>query len=73
MRITVLMVPECPNTLLVLERLIAALTVRPTEVQLVEIRDEEQAAARGMTGSPTILLDGVDLFPTGAAPSLSCR
>ncbi|MER7174790.1 alkylmercury lyase family protein [Streptomyces mesophilus] len=44
------------------------------EVETVEVRDEEQARALGMTGSPTILVDGVDPFAVaGAEPSLSCR
>jgi hypothetical protein len=74
MRITVLMVPECPSTPLAMARLTAALAGRAVEVELVEIHDEEQATTRGMTGSPTILLDGVDPFgPAGAVPSVSCR
>ncbi|WP_408992186.1 alkylmercury lyase [Streptomyces sp. 1268] len=74
MRITVLTVPECPNAPLALERVIAALAGRTAKVELVEVHDQEQAAEHGMTGSPTILLDGVDLFPpAGAAASVSCR
>ncbi|SBW28004.1 hypothetical protein FDG2_5497 [Candidatus Protofrankia californiensis] len=74
MRITVLTVAGCPNTPLVKERIRAALGGREAEVDLVEVHDEAQAAAYGMTGSPTILLDGVDPFaPAGAAPSVSCR
>ncbi|MFJ5675754.1 organomercurial lyase [Streptomyces sp. NPDC093097] len=74
MHITVLTVPECPNAPLALERVAAALAGRPAEVELVEIHEQEQAAARGMTGSPTILVDGVDPFaPAGAVPSVSCR
>lgn len=74
MRITVLTVPECPNAPLALERVTAALAGRAAQVELVEIHEPEQAATRGMNGSPTILLDGVDPFaPTGAVPSVSCR
>ncbi|MFD8474882.1 alkylmercury lyase family protein [Streptomyces globisporus] len=74
MRITVLLVPECPNAPLALERVTAALVGQAAEVELVEVHDQEQAAARRMTGSPTILLDGVDPFaPAGAVPSVSCR
>lgn len=74
MRITVLTVPECPNAPLALARVTAALTGRAAEVELVEVHDQEQAAARGMNGSPTILLDGVDPFaPAVAVPSVSCR
>ncbi|MFV0131860.1 alkylmercury lyase family protein [Streptomyces sp. HMX87] len=74
MRITVLTVPQCPNAAPALERVNAALAGRAAEVKLVEVDGQEQAAARGMTGSPTILLDGVDPFaPAGAVPSVSCR
>ncbi|MFD4868416.1 alkylmercury lyase family protein [Streptomyces sp. NPDC058412] len=56
------------------ERIAVALEGRAAEVELVEVRDEAQAARWGMTGSPTVLLDGVDPFaPAGAAPSVSCR
>ncbi|WP_240351092.1 organomercurial lyase [Streptomyces olivoreticuli] len=56
------------------ERIAAALEGRAADVELVEVRDEAEAARWGMTGSPTILFDGVDPFtPEGAAPSVSCR
>ncbi|MFD5514144.1 alkylmercury lyase family protein [Streptomyces sp. NPDC127051] len=74
MRITVLTVPECPNAPLAVERVTAALAGRAAKVELVEVHGQEQAAAHGMTGSPTILLDGLDPFaPAGAVPSVSCR
>ncbi|MFI8435551.1 thioredoxin family protein [Streptomyces sp. NPDC079020] len=74
MRITVLTVPGCPNAPLALSRVTAALAGRKAEVELVEVHDEAQAAERGMNGSPTVLLDGVDPFaPAGAVPSVSCR
>ncbi|MEU6010344.1 hypothetical protein [Streptomyces sp. NPDC047453] len=70
----VLTVPECRNAPLALERVTAALAGQPAEVELVEVHDQDQAAACGMTGSPTILLDGVDPFALpGAVPSVSCR
>ena len=38
------------------------------------VDDAETAAAVGMTGSPTLLVDGVDPFAEpGLAPSISCR
>lgn len=74
MRITVLTVPGCPNAAPAVERVTAALAGRAADVALVEVHDQDQAAARGMTGSPTILLDGTDPFaPPGSAPSVSCR
>ncbi|MFF2921780.1 organomercurial lyase [Streptomyces celluloflavus] len=74
MRITVLTVPECPNAPLAVERVTAALAGRSAAVELVEVLDQAQATELGMTGSPTVLLDGVDPFaPAGAVPSISCR
>ena len=74
MRITVLTVPDCPNTPAAIERITAALAGRPASVELVEVTGETEAARLGMTGSPTILLDGVDPFAeAGAVPGLSCR
>ena len=74
MRITVLTVPDCPNTPAAIERITAALAGRPASVELVEVTGEAEAARLRMTGSPTILLDGVDPFAAaGAVPGLSCR
>ncbi|MET8450867.1 hypothetical protein [Streptomyces sp. NPDC005209] len=57
-----LAVPGCPNTPLVQRRITAALAGRPAVVELVEVADEAEAVRRGMTGSPTVLLGGVDPF-----------
>ncbi|MEV7276980.1 organomercurial lyase [Streptomyces sp. NPDC093111] len=74
MRITVLTVPGCPNGPVVEERIAAALSGRAVEVERVEVYGEEDAARWGMTGSPTVLVDGVDPFAVaGTAPSVSCR
>lgn len=70
--ITVLSVPDCPNASLLLERLRQLRTESETEV--VVVRDVDEAAAWGMCGSPTLLVDGVDPFAVdGAQPSVSCR
>ncbi|MFF4267064.1 alkylmercury lyase family protein [Streptomyces virginiae] len=74
MRITILTVPDCPNVPVVQDRLTAALDGRAAGIELVEVSAEDDAARWGMTGSPTVLLDGVDPFATpGAPPSVSCR
>jgi hypothetical protein len=74
MRITVLTVPDCPNAPVVRQRIEVALAGREVPVELVEVSDEAQAARWGMTGSPTVLVDGTDPFAVaGAAPSVSCR
>ncbi|GLV95115.1 MULTISPECIES: alkylmercury lyase family protein [Streptomyces] len=74
MRITILTVPNCPNVPLVRERITTALGGRTAQVELIEVRDEAEAARWGMTGSPTVLLDGTDPFAIAGAPeSVSCR
>ncbi|MEU3091361.1 hypothetical protein ACWCQ0_41900 [Streptomyces massasporeus] len=73
-RITVLTVPDCPNAPLVRERIAEALEGRTLPVEWIEVHDADEATRQGMTGSPTLLLDGIDPFARdGAAPSLSCR
>ncbi|WP_427919065.1 hypothetical protein [Streptomyces sp. cg40] len=74
MRITLLTVPDCPNAPMARERIDQALAGRAAEVTVVEVSDETQAATLGMTGSPTVLIDGVDPFAVpGAVASVSCR
>ncbi|KOU70339.1 alkylmercury lyase family protein [Streptomyces diastaticus] len=74
MRITVLTVPGCPNAAPAAERVRAVLAGREAQLDLVEVHDLAQAAECGMTGSPTILVDGVDPFASeGVEPSMSCR
>ena len=70
MRVQVLHVADCPGTALLLERLS---TVTGVEPETVLVRDEQAARDLGMTGSPTMLVDGVDPFADGAAPALACR
>src|SRR5260370_543570 len=52
MRITVLTVPDCPNTPAAIERITAALAGRPASVELVEVTGETEAARLGMTAPP---------------------
>ncbi|MGW3402843.1 organomercurial lyase [Streptomyces zhihengii] len=74
MRIMVLTVPDCPNAPVAYERVQAALSGCAAKVELVEVHDETEAVRLGMTGSPTVLVDGIDPFEqAGAAPSMSCR
>ncbi len=75
MHLTVLAVPDCPNAPVLNDRLAAVVDGRAgVEVSLEVICDEGEAARRGMHGSPTLLIDGVDPFAEpGQAPSMSCR
>jgi hypothetical protein len=72
MKIEILHVPDCPSLALLDERLRQAIS--PAEVTYRVVADAETAAATGMTGSPTLLLDGSDPFARPELqPSLSCR
>ena len=68
----------CPSTARALAAVREALTelgLDGAEVRMREIRDDGDARESGFVGSPTILIDGVDLVP-GAADEqigLSCR
>ena len=67
--------PRLPERRAFEKRLAAALAGHPDAVvHRREIADEREAAAAGMHGSPTLLIDGVDPFAApGQPPSLSCR
>jgi len=66
----VLHVPDCPSLLPMLQRL---RVVTDLPVTTREITTDGDAAAAGMNGPPTLLMDGVDPFAEpGQAPSVSC-
>lgn len=68
-------VPECPGAEALESRLAPLLAARP-DIQVVRrvVTTEDEARRLGMTGSPTILAEGADLFARpGQEPSLSCR
>jgi len=72
-RVRLLHVPGCPGAELLLRRL-AEPGFGEVQVDREVVADETEAAAAGMTGSPTLLIDGMDPFAApNAVPSLSCR
>ncbi|MGO8959987.1 MAG: alkylmercury lyase family protein [Streptosporangiaceae bacterium] len=75
MHLTVLAVPDCPNVKLLEQHLMEALEGRDdVTVSRHEIADQDQASRRGMNGSPTLLVDGIDPFAgPGQHTSVSCR
>jgi hypothetical protein len=76
MRVEILHVPDCPNVALLEVRLRQAHADQRAELDVTHhvVEDLEAAVALGMTGSPTLLVDGVDPFACpGLTPSLSCR
>ncbi len=67
---------DCPSHGPTLERLRQALDAAGVSalVRLIRVDSDEQARALRFPGSPTIRVDGVDLFPApGAAYGLTCR
>jgi hypothetical protein len=73
-KLQILQVPDCPNVALLRQRLDEALAHTDLAVTVRVVEDGEEAAALGMTGSPTLLVDGVDPFAEpGRTPSISCR
>lgn len=75
MRLQILHVPDCPGSEALNGVLGPLLAARP-DIQVTQqvVTTEDEAGRLGMTGSPTILADGRDLFPSpGQQPSLSCR
>lgn len=77
MEIEVLTVADCPHRVRTLDRLRDALAhVGRTDVAITEreVGDATEASRLGMHGSPTILVDGRDLFGDfRTEASLSCR
>lgn len=76
MKIELLHVVDCPNTGIAEANARAALDalgLGTVLVELVTIRTETEATDAPFGGSPTILVDGVDLFPTVPVRALACR
>lgn len=76
MKVELLHIVDCPNTAVAEEHARAALDslgLTDVPVEVVTIRTEAEAADAPFGGSPTILVDGVDLFPTAPVRSLACR
>lgn len=76
MKVELLHIVDCPNTAVAEEHACAALDslgFTDVPVELVTIHSEDEATSTQFGGSPTILVDGVDLFPTAPVRSLACR
>ncbi|PXY32123.1 alkylmercury lyase family protein [Prauserella muralis] len=74
MELRILHVPDCPNVELLRQRLRQAADDAAIGVTTRVVTDLIDAEKEGMTGSPTLLVDGADPFAEpGSAPSLSCR
>ncbi|BDB42108.1 MULTISPECIES: alkylmercury lyase [Mycobacterium] len=76
MRLEILQVRDCPNVPVLEERIRQATADQELDVEITHrvIDDPATASAAGMTGSPTLLVDGHDPFAApGHLPSVSCR
>lgn len=77
MDVTLSYSPDCPNWRIAEERLRVALERSGrggVQIHLDEVSTIEDARRKNITGSPTILLDGVDPFDSPLAlPALACR
>lgn len=75
--VRLLTVTDCPHRDLTLRRVREALArVGVPQIAVIErvVDDPTDAAARGMRGSPTVLIDGHDPFATAdTTTSVSCR
>ena len=75
MRLEILQVPDCPNAAVLAARLSELAHDRPDlQVTRQVVTTESDAGLLGMTGSPTLLADGIDPFARlDQKPSISCR
>lgn len=75
MEITLQYFDGCPNWTVAAARLAEIARERPgVTVTPLLVESPEQAEAIGFRGSPSILVNGSDLFPNPAAPvGLTCR
>ena len=67
--------PDCPHRDLAVARASQALRDAgfPSTVDVVELATPEEADRVGFHGSPTVLIDGADPFPTSESATWACR
>ncbi|MFT8637997.1 MAG: hypothetical protein ABF811_08580 [Pseudoclavibacter sp.] len=76
MKVQLLHIDDCPNSADAEARTrgaLDALGLADVLVESVTIHSDAEAVVTRFGGSPTILVDGVDLFPTTPIGSLACR
>ena len=76
MKIELLYIDGCPSWQTGLEKLKTALQMEKLDypVELVKVKDDSEAARLKFLGSPSIRINGQDLWPEEREPySLSCR
>lgn len=77
MKVQLLYIEECPNwkeTGALTNRAFETISIVDVPIEYVPIHTEAEAGAVPFAGSPTILIDGRDLFPSdGHTRALACR
>ena len=76
MRVSFLYYEDCPSHDVALERLREVMDEEgiPDEVEVVKVETEEQARKLRFVGSPTIRVDGQDIYPpSDSRYALTCR
>lgn len=73
--ITVLHVRDCPSVTPLLERLLVAADLAGVSITttLRVVESEVEASEITFAGSPTVLIDGTDPFPSENVTSFGCR
>jgi hypothetical protein len=75
MRLKILQVHDCPSAAVLETRLAQIIAGHPhIKITRQVVTGENDAERLGMTGSPTLLIDGADPFALpGQRPTISCR
>jgi hypothetical protein len=76
MHVELLTIPGCPHGISARELFARALELEGADPGLLTVREiatDGDAAAASFHGSPTFTIDGKDLFPSNAAPAVTCR
>ena len=75
MNAEVLFIEDCPHHEVAMSRLREAAELAGVDLQVMErqVRSAQEAAGWSFGGSPSILVDGQDLFPTAPVGELACR
>jgi len=74
--VELLVVAHCPNIVAAQAQLRAVLDelgLTAVTVQITVIRSDDEAVARGFTGSPSLRINGVDPSPGSGSVGMSCR
>jgi hypothetical protein len=76
MKIEVISIPECPNHQPTVDAVNAVLLSESLVIPVIErtIHSAEEAKGSRFAGSPTVLVDGIDIEPAAkACASMACR